>query len=64
MARPAIFFISDGDVYTGLDAYSIPKVNWRHKDSLRILSGLYGYPKPWLMQAFIDWDGNKVPGEK
>lgn len=45
-ARPAVYMFS-GDVYTGLDAYSlsentIPKM----QSSLRILSGLYGLLKP------------------
>lgn len=45
-ARPAIFAF-DGDVYTGLDAYSIPKEKiGTLQDSLRILSGLYGILKP------------------
>ncbi len=52
-ARPAIFAF-DGDVYIGLDAYSIPveKLN-DLQDKLRILSGLYGLLKPLdLMQAY------------
>lgn len=45
-ARPAIYAFN-GDVYTGLDAYTIPaaKIN-KLQDSLRILSGLYGLLKP------------------
>lgn len=45
-ARPAMYAFN-GDVYTGLDAYTIPpaKVN-RLQDTLRILSGLYGLLKP------------------
>lgn len=41
-ARPAMYAFA-GDVYTGLDAYSIGIENLeRAQDSLRILSGLYG----------------------
>lgn len=45
-SRPAIYAFA-GDVYTGLDAYSIPveKLD-RLQDSLRILSGMYGILKP------------------
>ena len=45
-ARPAIYAFN-GDVYTGLDAYTVPtaKLN-RLQDTLRILSGLYGLLKP------------------
>jgi hypothetical protein len=52
-ARPAIFAF-DGDVYTGLDAYTIPadKLDIL-QNKLRILSGLYGLLKPLdLMQAY------------
>lgn len=52
-ARPAVFAF-DGDVYTGLDAYTIPleKLDVL-QDRLRILSGLYGILKPLdLMQAY------------
>lgn len=45
-ARPAVFAFS-GDVYQGLDAYSlIPGQIDRMQESLRILSGLYGLLKP------------------
>lgn len=52
-ARPAIFTF-DGDVYTGLDAYTIPAEKMDDlQDKLRILSGLYGLLKPLdLMQAY------------
>jgi cytoplasmic iron level regulating protein YaaA (DUF328/UPF0246 family) len=52
-ARPAIFAF-DGDVYTGLDAYTIPAEKMDDlQDKLRILSGLYGLLKPLdLMQAY------------
>src|SRR5690554_6258876 len=45
-ARPAIFAFN-GDVYAGLDAYTIPtnKLD-KLQDTLRILSGLYGILKP------------------
>jgi cytoplasmic iron level regulating protein YaaA (DUF328/UPF0246 family) len=52
-ARPAIFTF-DGEVYTGLDVYSLPieKLDVL-QDKLRILSGLYGLLKPLdLMQAY------------
>ena len=45
-ARPAIYAFN-GDVYQGLDAYSIPEGKLdKFQDSLRILSGLYGILKP------------------
>ena len=45
-ARPAIYAFN-GDVYQGLDAYSIPEDNLdRLQDTLRILSGLYGILRP------------------
>jgi cytoplasmic iron level regulating protein YaaA (DUF328/UPF0246 family) len=45
-ARPAIYAFN-GDVYTGLDAYTIPtdKLDVL-QDQLRILSGLYGILRP------------------
>ena len=45
-SRPAMYAFN-GDVYTGLDAYSIPtdKLD-RLQDSLRILSGMYGILRP------------------
>ena len=45
-ARPAVYAFN-GEVYQGLDAYSIPaeKLDLL-QDSLRILSGLYGILKP------------------
>jgi uncharacterized protein len=52
-ARAAIFAF-DGDVYTGLDAYSLKKadIDFAQKH-LRILSGLYGLLRPLdLMQAY------------
>lgn len=45
-SRPAVYAFA-GDVYTGLDAYSIPteKLDLL-QDTLRILSGFYGILKP------------------
>lgn len=46
-ARQAIFAFN-GEVYTGLDAYSIPSENFDVlNDKVRILSGLYGILKPF-----------------
>jgi len=61
-ARPAIYAF-DGDVYTGLDAYSIPieKLDVL-QERVRILSGLYGLLKPLdLMQAYRLEMGTKLP---
>ena len=45
-ARPAVYAFN-GDVYQGLDAYSIPEEKLdRLQDTLRILSGLYGILRP------------------
>lgn len=45
-ARPAIYAFS-GDVYRGLDAYTIPKNKIENvQDTVRMLSGLYGILKP------------------
>ncbi|QWX84394.1 peroxide stress protein YaaA [Cellulophaga sp. HaHaR_3_176] len=52
-ARPAVYAFN-GDVYQGLDAYSITesKID-KMQNSLRILSGLYGVLKPLdLMQPY------------
>ena len=45
-SRPAVYAFA-GDVYTGLDAYTIPtkKLDFL-QDSLRILSGFYGILRP------------------
>lgn len=61
-ARPAVFAF-DGDVYTGLDAYTIPVEKLDSlQDKLRILSGLYGLLKPLdLMQAYRLEMGTKLP---
>lgn len=61
-ARPAVFAFS-GDVYIGLDAYSLSedKTNVL-QDKLRILSGLYGLLKPLdLMQPYRLEMGTKLP---
>lgn len=60
-ARPAMYAF-DGDVYTGLDAYTIPvdKLD-KVQDTLRILSGLYGVLKPLdLMQPYRLEMGTKL----
>ena len=61
-ARPAVYAF-DGDVYTGLDAYSIPMEKLDVlQERLRILSGLYGVLKPLdLMQAYRLEMGTKLP---
>lgn len=52
-SRQAVYAFN-GDVYTGLDAYSIPEEKLDVlQDRLRILSGLYGVLKPLdLMQPY------------
>lgn len=52
-ARPAVYAFN-GDVYQGLDAYSIPEEKLEKlQGTLRILSGLYGVLKPLdLMQPY------------
>lgn len=64
-ARPAIYTF-DGDVYTGLDAHSIPLEKLDDlQDKLRILSGLYGLLKPLdLIQAYRLEMGTKLPIEE
>jgi uncharacterized protein len=60
-ARPAVFAFS-GDVYIGLDAYSLSeeKINVL-QTKLRILSGLYGLLKPLdLMQPYRLEMGTKL----
>ncbi|MBK0369856.1 peroxide stress protein YaaA [Flavobacterium agrisoli] len=61
-ARPAVYTF-DGDVYTGLDAYTIPVDKLDDlQQKLRILSGLYGFLKPLdLMQAYRLEMGIKLP---
>ena len=61
-SRPTVYAF-DGEVYNGLDAYSIPmeKLDLL-QDRLRILSGLYGVLKPLdLMQAYRLEMGTKLP---
>ncbi|NKI33385.1 peroxide stress protein YaaA [Croceivirga thetidis] len=52
-ARPAVYAFN-GDVYQGLDAYSIKESKFEKlQDTLRILSGLYGILKPFdLIQPY------------
>lgn len=52
-SRPAIYAFA-GDVYTGLDPYTLDLKHLDNlQDSVRILSGLYGYLKPLdLMQPY------------
>ena len=61
-ARQAVYAFS-GDVYRGLDAYTIPKEKIDSlQDKVRILSGLYGVLKPLdLMQAYRLEMGTKLP---
>ncbi|WP_395062587.1 peroxide stress protein YaaA [Flavobacterium sp.] len=61
-ARPAIYAFN-GDVYIGLDAYTLPEVKIKVlQDKLRILSGLYGLLKPLdLMQPYRLEMGTKLP---
>lgn len=60
-ARPAVFAFN-GDVYQGLDAYTIPEEKLdKLQDTLRILSGLYGMLKPLdLMQPYRLEMGTKL----
>ena len=60
-ARPAVYAFA-GDVYNGLDAYTIPdnKID-ALQDTLRILSGMYGILKPLdLMQPYRLEMGTKL----
>src|SRR5690606_163226 len=60
-ARPAVYAFN-GDVYTGLDAYSLDKDKIAVlQDQLRILSGLYGVLKPLdLIQPYRLEMGTKL----
>lgn len=61
-ARPAVYAFA-GDVYTGLDAYTISseKIDLL-QDSLRILSGMYGLLRPLdLIQPYRLEMGTKLP---
>ena len=64
-ARPAVYTF-DGDVYSGLDVYSLPIEKIKVlQNSLRILSGLYGVLKPLdLIQPYRLEMGTKFPIEK
>ena len=61
-ARQAIYAFN-GDVYRGLDAYTIPKDKLdKVQDTVRIISGLYGILKPMdLMQPYRLEMGTKFP---
>ena len=61
-ARQAIYAFN-GDVYRGLDAYTIPKDKLEKVvDTVRIISGLYGILKPMdLMQPYRLEMGTKFP---
>ena len=52
-ARPAVYAF-DGDVYQGLDAYTLPeRLHGPLQEHLRILSGLYGMLRPFdLIQPY------------
>ncbi|ETX09517.1 hypothetical protein MUS1_08445 [Marinomonas ushuaiensis DSM 15871] len=64
-SRPAVYTFM-GDVYTGLDAYSLSNEDMSYaQDSLRILSGLYGLLKPLdLMQAYRLEMGTKLSNKR
>jgi len=64
-SRPAVYTFM-GDVYTGLDAYSLNESDMKYaQDSLRILSGLYGLLKPLdLMQAYRLEMGTRLKNER
>lgn len=61
-ARPAVYAFN-GDVYTGLDVYSLPAEKLPVlEEKLRILSGLYGLLKPLdLIQPYRLEMGTKLP---
>ena len=61
-ARQAVYAF-DGDVYTGLDVYTLPEAKVSVlQDKLRILSVLYGLLKPLdLMQAYRLEMGTTMP---
>lgn len=60
-ARPAVYAFN-GDVYNGLDAYTIPEQKLEDlQQNLRILSGLYGVLKPLdLIQPYRLEMGTKM----
>jgi cytoplasmic iron level regulating protein YaaA (DUF328/UPF0246 family) len=61
-ARPAVYAFN-GDVYRGLDAYTIPDDKMEKlQNTVRILSGLYGLLKPTdLIQPYRLEMGTKFP---
>ncbi len=64
-ARQATFAFN-GDVYEGLDAYSLPLPKWDYaQDHLRILSGLYGLLRPLdLIQPYRLEMGTKLSNKR
>lgn len=60
--RQAVFAFN-GDVYTGLDAYTLTENKLEYlQDRLRILSGLYGYLKPLdVIEPYRLEMGTKLP---
>lgn len=64
-ARPAVFAFN-GDVYTGLDAYSLSQEQLEYAQGhMRILSGLYGLLRPLdLMQAYRLEMGTKLANSR
>lgn len=61
-ARPAVYLYA-GDVYEGLDAYTIPENKLDQlQNTLRILTGMYGILKPFdLIQPYRLEMGVKLP---
>ncbi|MBU3681723.1 MAG: peroxide stress protein YaaA [Flavobacterium sp.] len=61
-ARPALFAFA-GDVYTGLEAYTIAESSFElAQNQIRILSGLYGILKPFdLIQEYRLEMGTSLP---
>lgn len=61
-ARPSVFTFN-GDVYRGLDVYTLPKKKLDTlQDTLRIISGLYGILKPLdLIQPYRLEMGTRFP---
>lgn len=61
-SRPAVYAFN-GDVYRGLDAYTIPQEKIQTlQNTIRILSGLYGLLKPTdLIQPYRLEMGTKLP---
>jgi cytoplasmic iron level regulating protein YaaA (DUF328/UPF0246 family) len=61
-SRPALYAFA-GDVYTGLDAYTLPASAFEFaQNQVRILSGLYGILKPFdLIQEYRLEMGTSIP---